>query len=186
MVYRNVIIIWFCLLSVSACTPGNWLSGEGNMYRALPGGEFILHEEITIAPGRVRMSFQDGTPAYAYGEYYPHCDLVVPAISEQPQIIPAGSYRIGRVIGQTHYVSRPQAGPVLLAAGRGAGDYLLASDSGPDWYMFAYHMSLHAETPPERLTLICGGAYDYPFYVKYPSLAEMQASLGEYATLKLP
>ena len=185
MVHRKVIIIWFCLLCVSACTPGNRLPGEGNMYRALPGGEFILHEEITIAPGRVRMSFQDGTPAYAYGEYYPHCDLVVPAISEQPQIIPAGSYRIGRVIGQTHYVSRPQAGPVLLAAAQG-GSELLASSSDSFWYMFAYHMSLHAETPPERLTLVCGGAYDYPFYVKYPSLEEMQASLGEYATLKLP
>jgi hypothetical protein len=154
------------------------------MFRALPGGEFILHEEITIAPGRVRMSFQDGAAAYAYGEYYPHCDLVLPEITEEPQIIPAGSYRIGRVIGQTHYVSRPQ-GPVLLAAAWG-GSNLLASSSDSFWYMFAYHMSLHAETPPEQLTLICGGAYDFPFYVKYPSLAEMQASLGEYATLKLP
>lgn len=184
MVRRTVLTIWFSLLCVSACTPGNRLSGEGNMFRALPGGEFILYEEITIAPGRVRMSFQDGAAAYAYGEYYPHCDLVLPEITEEPQIIPAGSYRIGRVIGQTHYVSSPQQYPVLLAA-TGDGRSLLASDTG-EWMMFAYHMSLHAETPPKRLTLVCGGAYGFPYYVKYPSLAEMQASLGEYATLKLP
>jgi len=170
---------------VSACTPGSRLSGEGNLFRALPGGEFILHEDIPIAAERVRASFQDGTPAYGYSESYPHCDLVLPTISEEPQVIPAGSYQMGRVIGQTHYVSRPQPGPVLLAAARG-GSNLLASDSGEDWIMFAYHIALHAETPPERLTLVCGGAYNYPYYVKYPSLAEMQASLGEYASLKLP
>lgn len=185
MVLRTILITGFCLLSVTACTPGSRQSGEGNMFRALPGGEFVLHKAITIAPGRVRMSFQGGAPAYAYGEFYPHCALVLPEISAEPQIIPARSYRIDRVVGQTHYVSRPQSGPLLLAAARG-GNVLLASDPGPDWYMFAYHMSLHAETPPERLTLVCGGAYDYPFYVKYPSLAEMQASLGEYATLNLP
>lgn len=175
VVLRTILITGFCLLSVTACTLGSWLSGEGNMFRALPGGEFILHEEVTIAPARVRMSFQDGTPVYGYNSNYPHCDLVLPAISEQPQIIPAGNYRIGRVIGHTHYVSRPQAGPLLLA-----------SDSGDDWYMFAYHISLHAETPPEDLMLVCGGAYDYPYYAKYPSLEEMQAALGEYATLRLP
>jgi hypothetical protein len=185
MVRHTVLTIGFCLLCVSACTPGNRLSGENNMFRALPGGEFILHKEIPIAPERVRASFQDGTAAYGYSESYPHCDLVLPTISEEQQIIPAGSYRIGRVIGQTHYVTRPQPGPVLLAAA-GVGGSLLASDTGEGWIMFAYHVSLHAETPPERLTLVCGGAYDYPFYVKYPSLAEMQASLGEYATLKLP
>ena len=184
MVSRTVLTMWICLLCVAACTPGDWLPGERSLFGVLRGGEFILHREITIAPGRVRMSFQDGTPAYAYGEFYPHCDLVLPEIREESQIIPAGRYRIGRVIGQTHYVSRPQQAPVLLAAGGDARN-LLASDSG-EWIMFAYHMSLHAETPPERLTLICGGAYNFPYYVKYPSLTEIRESLGDYATLELP
>lgn len=184
MVRINILIWCCCLLAVTACTPGNWLPGEHSLFGVLRGGEFVLHREITIAPGRVRMSFQDGTPAYAYGELYPHCDLILPAISKEPQIIPAGRYRIGRVFGQTHYVSRPPQGPVRLAMA-GEPRNLLASDSD-EWIMFAYHMSLHAETPPERLTLICGGAYNFPFYVKYPSLEEMRLSLGDYATLELP
>jgi hypothetical protein len=173
------------VLLVAACLPGNWVPGEDSVFHTLPGGEFILHDAFTIAPGRVRMSFQDGSPAYGYDEAYPHCDLVLPTISEEPQVIPARSYRIGRIIGQTHYVSRPQRGPVQLAAAQG-GNGLLISDGGEEWIMNAYHIALHAETPPERLTLICGGAYNYPFHARYPGLAEMQASLGKYATLKLP
>ncbi len=183
MIPRSVVIMCFCLVSVTACTLVNRLPGEGSLFRTFSGGEFILHEEITIAPGRVRMSFQEGTPAYAYGEFYPHCDLVLPAISEQPQVIPAGSYRIGRILGQTHYVVRPRE-PVQLAAADGV-DGLLA-DASSEWIMLAYHMSLHAETPPERLTLICGGAYNFPYYAHYPSLEEIRHSLGEYGTFKLP
>lgn len=181
---RTVLTICFCLLCVTACTPDMRLAGEGSLFGTLPGGEFILHQDITIAPGRRRMSFQDGSPAYAYGEFYPHCELVLPEIREEPQIIPAGRYRIGRVIGQTHYVLRPRQNPVLLAA-KGAGHNLLASDTG-EWIMEAYHISLHAETSAHRLTLVCGGAYNFPYDARYPTLAEMHHSLGDYATLKLP
>jgi len=185
VIFRNVLTTGFCVLFVAACIPGSRLSGEDNLFHALPGGEFILHEEITIRPGRVRKSFQDGSPTYGYDEAYPHCDLVVPEISEEPQIIPARSYRIGRIIGQTHYALRPQRGPLRLAAAQG-GSGLQLSNGGEGWIVKAYYIALHAETPPERLTLICGGAYDYPFFARYPGLVEIQTSLGKYATLKLP
>jgi len=172
-----------CLLSMTACSLVDRLPGEDSLYHSLPGSEFILHREITIRPGQLRMSFQDGTPAYGYSEFYPHCDLVLPVISKEPQIIPAGRYRIGSVMGRTHYVERPQ-GPVQLAAADGVNGLL--ADSSSEWYMFAYHMSLQSETSATRLQLICGGAYNYPYYVRYPSLAEIQQSLGDYGTLKLP
>ncbi len=178
---RKVLTTGYCLLLVTACIPGSRLPGVDSLYHALPGGEFVLHTEFTITPGRVRVSFQDGSPAYGYDEAYPHCDLVLPTISEEPQLIPARSYRIGRIIGQTHYVSRP----LQLAAAQGTRGLLLA-DAGEEWIMNAYHITLHAETPPERLTLVCGGAYNYPFYARYPTLADMQASLGKYATIRLP
>lgn len=180
-IVRNLLTTGFCLLLLAACIPGSRLSGEDNPFHALPGGEFVLHTEFTITPGRVRVSFQDGSPAYGYDEAYPHCDLVLPTISEEPQVIPARSYQIGRIIGQTHYVSRLQQ---LAAAQDTHG--LLLSDAGEEWIMNAYHITLHAETPPERLTLVCGGAYNYPYYARYPVLADMRASLGKHATLKLP
>jgi hypothetical protein len=117
--------------------------------------------------------------AYGYSEYAPHCELQVALIREESQTVPAGTYRIGRVVGITHYVNRPESG-ILLAA---AGDFDLRADTTSEWYMFAYHMSLESSSAPAGLTLICGGAYNYPFYVRYPTLEEMRRSLGSYATL---
>jgi hypothetical protein len=172
------------LLYAAACTPGKRFTGEGSLFGTLKGGEFTLHRDITIAPGRRRMSFQDGTPAYAYSEFYPHCELVVPEIREEPQIIPASHYQIERVFGETHYVSRLHQAPVLLAA-RGTGHKLLASDTG-EWIMQAYHISLQADVLSHPLMLICGGSYNIPYDARYPTLAEMQQSLGDYATISLP
>lgn len=35
------------------------------------------------------------------------------------------------------------------------------------------------------LILSCGGAYNYPFRARYPSLQEIQAALGDYANISL-
>jgi hypothetical protein len=155
-------------------------AGEGSLFRTLSGGEFVLHRDVSIRAGVAHTSFQDGTMAYGYSEFKPHCELQVAEIGEEPLTIPAGTYRIGRVLGITHYVTRPGEGVLLLAA---AGDYRLQVDATSEWYMFAYHMPLRSPTAPDGLTLICGGAYNYPYYVKYPSLLEMQQSLGRYGTI---
>ena len=180
---RRTLVTLLLSLLVAACQPVERLVGEGSMFRRLSGGEFILHRDISIRAGVAHTSFQDGAVAYGYNEFYPHCELQVAEIGAEPQTIPAGTYRIGRVLGITRYVTRPKAGIMLAAAG---DFYLPVDDSGSEWYMFAYHMLLHSPTAPDGLTLVCGGAYNYPFYVKYPSLQEMLWSLGPYGTINLP
>jgi hypothetical protein len=46
-------------------------------------------------------------------------------------------------------------------------------------------MKLHSDVHAVAPTLICGGAYDFAFYVRYPDLQDMQTALGDYARLKL-
>ena len=72
------------------------------------------------------------------------------------------------------------------ALGFGFGGVQLGS-GGTDsqWYMRTYHMTLLSEGLEEVPALICGGAYDYAFYVRYPDLQEINAALGEHAVLKL-
>lgn len=170
----------FLSLLLAACQAGLRQEGEGNLFRALAGGEFVLHRDISIRAGVAHISFQDGTLAYGYNEFAPHCDLQSAQVGAEPQTITAGTYRIGGVVGIIHYVSRPDAG-VLLAAN---GDAFLQADASSEWYMFAYHMALESPAPLQGLTLICGGAYNYPFYARYPSLREIQQSLGSYATIQ--
>ena len=67
-----------------------------------------------------------------------------------------------------------------------AGVLQLASDGGDSqWYMNTYHMTLQSDAHKEAPVLVCGGAYNYAFSVRYPSLQEMLAALGDYAVLKL-
>ena len=179
---HHTVSLLLAVIGLAACEGGfNMRSGD-TLFHRLSGAEVILHRDITISPGHVRAVFQDGVQAHAASEYEPHCEIEVREIREQPQIVPAGRYRIGTVRGDIHYVRQPQKRLMLAAL----GDMTLASDSSSEWYMYAYHMTLHSDAHPESPTLICGGAYNYPFHAAYPSAQEMQASLGEYATLKLP
>ena len=178
----SLVPILATILALSACQTGVNVRTGGSLFQALHGAEFILHKDITIGPGRVRVIFQDGVLAHAASEFEPHCEIEVRKIRKEPQIVHAGSYRILKVRGVVHYVMRPSKA-ILLAAVGGAG---LASDSSSEWQMYAYHMTLQSDLHQEAPTLICGGAYNYAFYVDYPDMQEIQAALGDYATLKLP
>ena len=100
---------------------------------------------------------------------------------ETAQTIPAGHFRIGKVRGVQRYVRQP--GVNMLAAAGGA--IQLADDSSNEWYMYTYHMQLLSEEQTEPPVLICGGAYNYPFYARYPTLQEIREALGDYASLTL-
>ena len=51
--------------------------------------------------------------------------------------------------------------------------------------MHTYHMKLQSDVHTDAPALICGGAYNFAFYVRYPDLQDMQTALGDYALLKL-
>jgi hypothetical protein len=78
-------------------------------------------------------------------------------------------------------VARP-AENIQLAA---AGVLQLGTGTDSQWYMRTYHMTLLSDGHEEVPALICGGAYNYAFYVRYPDLQDILAALGEFATLKI-
>ena len=62
---------------------------------------------------------------------------------------------------------------------------MIADTSLSDWIMDTYWMRLRSEEHEDPPVLICGGAYNLPFYARYPTLQEIRDSLGDYATLTL-
>jgi len=173
-------------LSLAACKVG-MLAGTGTtLFGALPGSEFTLHDDIIIPPGQLRASFQGGKLSYGAGEFEPRCELELRDFSEEPQTIHAGTYTIEKVRGLDRYVARPEKNIQLAALGFGLGGVQLgAGGTDSQWYMRTYHMTLLSEGHEEVPALICGGAYDYAFYVRYPDLQEINAALGDHAVLKL-
>jgi hypothetical protein len=179
---RFIFLVIMAALSLAACTTGPQVGERQNLFRALPGSEFILHKGIVIPPGRLRVSFQGGKLSYGASEFEPRCELELRHFSEEPQTIHPGTYRIDSVRGQDRYTLHPDE-KILLAA---ADVLQLASDGGDSqWYMNTYRMKLQSDVHADAPTLICGGAYNFAFYIRYPDLQEMQAALGDYAQLKL-
>ena len=170
------------VLSLVACKVGMQAGAGHTLFRTLPGSEFVLHADIIIPPGQLRASFQGGKLLNGASEFEPRCELELRDFSEEPQTIHAGTYTVGTVRGLDRYVLRPDENILMAAA-----DILqLASDGGDSqWYMRTYHMKLQSEVHEEVPALICGGAYNYAFYVRYPDLQDILAALGDYAVLKL-
>lgn len=167
-------------LSLAACT-GMQVAGTRTLFYALPGSEFILHTDITVPPGQLRASFQGGQLVNGASEYEPRCELELRNFSEEPQTIHAGTYRIEAVIGLDRYVLRPDE-KVLVAA---AEVLQIASDGDSQWYMRTYRMKLQSDAHEDAPSLVCGGAYNFAFYVRYPDLQDMLVALGDYALIRL-
>ena len=180
MTIRFIFPVLVALL-LAACKVGMQAGAGHNLFRTLPGSEFILHADIIIPPGQLRASFQGGKLLNGASEFEPRCELELRNFSEEPQTIHAGTYTIDKVRGLDRWVARPEKNIQLAAA----GDLLLGTGTDSQWYMRTYHMTLLSKVHEEVPALICGGAYNYAFYVRYPDLQDMLAALGDYAVLKL-
>jgi hypothetical protein len=179
---RPLLSIAAVLLFLTACHSDALRHRQALLFEQLAGGRFTLHRDITIDPGTVRVIFQEGTAGQGASEYQPRCELEVNLILDTPQTIHAGGYRIGKVRGMQRFVRRPTDRIMLAAAGN---PVLLADDTSNEWYMHTYRMQLLDEHQADAPTLTCGGAYNFAFYARYPTLQEMRAALGDYATLTL-
>jgi hypothetical protein len=169
------------LSGLSACQSGLLLAVGGNDFQELSAKTLVLHKDIRIPPRQAHAVFQGVAFSYGSGEYAPQCQLEVSKVQETAQTVHAGVFEITSVRGITHYVQRPRR--IQLAA---TADFQLLADDSAEWIMLAYHFSLYSEEQPDVIRLICGGAYDFPFYARYPSEQQIRQSLGDSATVSLP
>ncbi len=182
---RSVLLVLAATLLLAACRAGMQVDAGHTLFRTLPGSEFILHADIIIPPGQLRASFQGGKLLNGASEFEPRCELELRNFSEEPQTIHAGTFTVEKVRGLDRYVARPEKNIQLAALGFGLGGVQLGTGTDSQWYMRTYHMTLLSETHEEVPALICGGAYKYAFYVRYPDIQEINAALGDHAVLKL-
>lgn len=176
----TVLVVLPCILA--GCQSGLQVAKTGDEdFRPLSATTLVLHKDVRIPARQSHVIFPGEGFSYGSGEYAPHCELEVRAAKQEAQTVRADVFEITAVRGVTHYVQRPRR--IQLAA---VGDFqLLAQDSG-EWIMEAYHFDLYSEAQPQVTGLMCGGAYDFPFYASYPNEQEIRQSLGDWATLSLP
>ena len=175
--YRYTLL--FAVMGLSACQSGFQVgTGDGD-FQGLSATSFALHQDVRIPPRQAHTAFQRGAREPGAGEFAPHCELEVRQVLEEAQTVHADVFDITGVRGFTHYVKRP-ARRIRLAAADG---FQLASDDSGEWIMQAYHFTLHSDEQPDVMRLICGGAYDYPYYARYPDIEDMRLALGDAGSI---
>ena len=181
MTWYQYIALAVVVSALPGCQSGLQVATGDGQFKELSAGTLVLHQDIRIPPRQSHAVFQGGTFSYGSGEYAPHCELEVRKVQETAQTVHAGVFEITSIRGITHYVRRPHR--IKLAA---AGDFQLLADDSGEWIMQAYHFGLYSEDQPNVTRLICGGAYNFPFYARYPDEQEIRQALGDAATLSLP
>ncbi|MEE8428139.1 MAG: hypothetical protein V3S33_01375 [Gammaproteobacteria bacterium] len=135
----------------------------------------VLHRAVVIAPGYARVYFQNGQAAPATNEFEPYCRLELRQVLPIPQTIHPDEFVITKVAYDTTHVAAVFG--LKLAHGGGGG----VSDIIKVW-----RMRLHSEQQPDVLHLVCGGAVNAPSRARTPSVTQIRAALGSYASLRLP
>ena len=185
-----------CLLMVlSACQTNRKFSPRAHSGSIPPGSYLELHQPLTIAAGDDQVFIQDsktvssGGYSYGFDQYYPFCYLQVRNISKEAQTIQPGRFDITRVyLDETEFVQRY---PTRLAASIGAGIShgkvgLIASgdaDGGVRLIVETTVMDLSSASQPKVKRFVCGGGFDLETYADVATLEEIDAVLGDIATL---
>jgi hypothetical protein len=127
--------------------------------------------------------FQRGAITLGYDQYAPGCDLEVRRLDANAvQYVKPGRYPVRSVQDTLEQVVIAQ--PLRLAM---AGPLLaLGDDDGgqPDIYR-GYHLWLSG-ADANLMRLSCRGPFSEPSRAFPPSLEEMRAALGPFATIELP
>jgi len=179
---RCLIAALSAALLLTACGPQLIRDEATRGYVPLSGASLELRREVVVSPGRMRVFFQGGMVQPGVNEYRPHCELVIRTLADRPQTIQADRFTVERVSADIVHVVT--SGPVVVAVNAefrlvdGGGD-------GESRLMKAYTLYLHSDRQPQVLSLLCGGAFNFPALATGPSLQDIQSALGDYATLEL-
>jgi hypothetical protein len=170
-----------------ACGPLTIRDTEKQEFVPMERGVLELHREVVIPAQRTRVFFQDGRLSYGINEFYPHCELRVRDISEQTQTVHADRFSIERVFGSVDEIASSDG--IQLAGSVGAtlvlGGGANGNGNGEMRLMYTYFMALHSDQQPHVTYFVCGGAFEEPALADYPTLQDIRAAVGEYATLIL-
>ncbi|AFL75574.1 hypothetical protein [Thiocystis violascens] len=170
----TALLLGACHTLVRESVPGEWVE--------IPSGSALrLHQPIQIPPGRTRAYLAAGR-ATTTGT---SCVIEVRRLDpDQRQTIQAGRYGITRVqdyMALVSSVDRPSGAD-------GQVRFQLASQGdsgGSQMVRFGYHFWLDARQDPNLMRLTCLGRHDAPASTRPPTLVEIQAVLGDLATLEL-
>lgn len=168
---------------LSACGPMTVLDTQRGAWVPIRPATLEIHRDITIPAERTRAFFQDGAQVSAINEFKPFCQLEITTLKTTAQTVHPGTFTVVRVGSKMQEIV--QTAPLQVAALDGfvLVDSQDGGSGGPSRITRMLIMNLHSAAQPDVRRLDCGGAFDDPYDADPPTLQEIAAALGGYATL---
>ncbi len=168
-------------VAVSACGTLIKEAADGRWVPMASGGSLVLHQPVTVPRGRTRVFFVNGKMRRSGATYDTSCVLEVRRLDRAgARTIKAGGFEVERV--EPYWTMFAQVGelvgPSVRLAGQDGGD-------GNQMIRTGYRFRLSREGTDVR-SLTCLGVMDDPAFAYPPTLAEIDRTLGEVATLRQP
>ncbi len=169
------LLLGACHTLVRESVPGDWIE--------IPAGSALrLHQPVQIPPGRTRAFFTAGRASGASQDAT--CALEVRRLDPAAiQTVAPARFAITRVQDYVALVSKADRPPDEDRHVR----FQLAShgdSGGAPMIRFGYHFWLDERQDPNVMRLTCLGRHDEPASTRPPTLVEIQAVLGDQATLE--
>ncbi len=166
-------------IALGSCAP-YVVRNPASPYSVVPvGSVLVLHRNVTIPPGQTRAYFQRGRQVSSTDEYVPQCQLEVRDLRQVPQTVHPGRFVVTGLRRDARSVAYTGGYRFVRVRG-GDGD-----DGGTSMYMVAWKLYLHSNAQPNVMWLLCGGAFDEPFWVKPPSVDDIRQALGKIASIEI-
>lgn len=175
MVNRYALLL--SLVALQACGPLSVKDAQTGAWVPLQEGTLELHRPVDIPPNRSRIFLQNGEATGRIDEYQPFCYLQLSTLRAETQTVRPDRFTVSPVGERFELVvQRLVTDPYQLAAAR--------SDGGPSMVSDVLYFRLHSSSQPHVSRLACGGAFDDPANAYAPTLQEIAAALGSYASLR--
>lgn len=149
-------------------------------YRLPAGTELVLRETLVVPAGSARVFLQRGAVvAKARLDYYnPHCNFELREVSDGTARIEPDVFFITRVtVGFEEVVGREL--PHYAGVGLPTFD-----DMRPFITRYVRH-DLNSAVQPQVMRMTCHGGFDDSWWAELPTLNEIRAALGTFATVQL-
>lgn len=179
-----LIIVLSILLSACESLPS---ANRSPGLHTIPSGSVVkLNQALTIPAQRVKIGVQYGEAIAGVYTGEPYCQFEVNTISESATTLPAGEYRITRVLQyeDPFYSHHPRSKRIVASANEAAAWATQAMSPDSHWtYTTAFR--LESRLHPDIRQLVCGSTFLTGYEARHITIREFEILAGDVMTLQV-
>jgi hypothetical protein len=174
-------------LLVSGCATSIPLTSSDPGLYTIPTGSILkLNQPLTIPALSVRTSIQGGEASAYVDPSEPYCEIEVNTILETSKTLPAGDYKITRVLRYEFPFSsvKPNSKMMVASTSEAAAWETVAMFSANSIWHYTTAFRLESNLYPDVRQLECGTVFDEGYFARHITIREFEILAGDVMSLQ--